>query len=356
MINEVKDELLEKAEGLRAYLSGLKVVDSIPFTKEETDKILEVEAEQSAANYRRAISKFQESNQAVVPPKSKRFVVYWGLPGAGKSVMAQKLIGRFGREEDCLPFNIIDKDQHRDLFPNLFEHLRNGHIDECEKFAGVTIDYVRKILDLSLAAGERSILSIGSMGAGSEFQDNAMKAISCGYRPCAVYMAVKPEIAYLSSAYRSAVLYDQIIFQNKELYPRLVSDEYFTRVVKMLPQMIEKIDNFQQEHSEHIDLMVLNRNDDVLYDSKGPHRHNVWQAIRREEERELAPHEVIGINRQLTQIERNIRYRAENGVYAPAKSEVAIIQKAVTNIMTLIENQPQATPTPFMQRTGTDGR
>lgn len=71
------------------------------------------------------------------------------------------------------------------------------------------------ILDLSLLRGERSILSIGSQGAGSEFKDNAAKAIASGYKPCAVYMSVNPDIAYLSSVYRSADLYDKIIFQNQ---------------------------------------------------------------------------------------------------------------------------------------------
>lgn len=44
------------------------------------------------------------------------------------------------------------------------------------------------------------------MGAGSEFKDNAAKAIASGYKPCAVYMSVNPDIAYLSSVYRSADL------------------------------------------------------------------------------------------------------------------------------------------------------
>lgn len=123
--------------------------------------------------------------------------------------MTQKLITRLANEEDCLPFNIIDKDNHRDLFPNLFEHLKGEHIEECERFAGVTIDYVRRILDLSFEAGQRSVLSIGSMGALSEFKDNADKAIKYGYKPCAVYMSVHKDIAYLSHIYRRATLFDE---------------------------------------------------------------------------------------------------------------------------------------------------
>lgn len=123
--------------------------------------------------------------------------------------MTQKLIMRLANEEDCLPFNIIDKDNHRDLFPNLFEHLKGEHIEECERFAGVTIDYVRRILDLSFEAGQRSVLSIGSMRALSEFKDNADKAIKYGYKPCAVYISVHKDIAYLSHIYRRATLFDE---------------------------------------------------------------------------------------------------------------------------------------------------
>ena len=264
MKQAAKNEILRKSDELLNYLDKLHLAPSQNFSEEEVSAIIAKEEAQTQKNYERAIAKFQETNHSLTSPQIKRFVVYWGYPGAGKSYMSKKLIERFGQEEDCLPFNIIDKDQHRDLFPNLFNHLKNGHLDECEKFAGVTIDYVRQILDLSLQSGERSILSIGSMGAGSEFKDNAAKAISYGYKPCAVYMAVNPDIAYLSSVYRSASLYDQIIFQNKELYPRLVSNEYFSRVVDMLPSMIERIDTFQQENSENVDLMVLNRSNEVL--------------------------------------------------------------------------------------------
>ena len=161
MQNNIKNKLLTQTDSLLEYLGSLDIEPSTPFTEAEVENIIAAEAAQAEANYNRAVSQFQESNADSRSPQTRRFVVYWGYPGAGKSFMAQKLIERFGREEDCLPFNIIDKDQHRDLFPNLFNHLKNGHLDECEKFAGITIDYVRRILDLSLLRGERSILSIG---------------------------------------------------------------------------------------------------------------------------------------------------------------------------------------------------
>lgn len=335
-----KNEILRKSDELLDYLDNLHLSPSQNFSEAEVQAIIAKEEAQTKKNYDRAIAKFQETNHSLTSPQIKRFVVYWGYPGAGKSYMSKKLIERFGKEEDCLPFNIIDKDQHRDLFPNLFNHLKNGHLDECEKFAGVTIDYVRQILDLSLQSGERSILSIGSMGAGSEFKDNAAKAISYGYKPCAVYMAVNPDIAYLSSVYRSASLYDQIIFQNKELYPRLVSNEYFSRVVDMLPNMIERIDTFQQENSENVDLMVLNRSNEVLYDSRKPHTLNVKEVIAKEESRPLNESEIININKQLTQIRESISYRHENQVYAPYANEIKMAKKAIERIHQLVASQP----------------
>jgi len=339
MTNDIKQQILDKTNDLLDYLGSIPAKDSINFTTDEVQAILAKEEPQARRNYDKAIAKFLETNNQNLPPKIKRFAVYWGYPGAGKSVMTQKLIERFAHDEDCLPFNIIDKDNHRDLFPNLFEHLKGGHIDECERFAGVTIDYVRKILDLSLQAGKRSVLSIGSMGAGMEFKDNALKAIDYGYKPCAVYMAVNKDIAYLSNIYRSATLYDKIIFHNKQLYPRLVSSEYFERVVQMLPKMIDNIDAFQQANADNVDLLVLNRSNQLLYDSRKPHELSVRKVIEQEESRMLKPEEVATINMQLHKIQQNMKYRCENDIYAPCRSEVEAAQIAIGHIRMLISER-----------------
>lgn len=341
MKREVKQAIINKTNELLSYLDSMSCGEPIRFTDQEVEEILQKEKDGAQANYNTAIKKFQERNNGSVPAKVRRFVVYWGYPGAGKSVMTQKLIERFAHDEDCLPFNIIDKDEHRSLFPNLFDHLRGGHIDECERFAGVTIDYVRKILDLSLENGRRSILSVGSMGAGSEFKDNALKAIESGYKPCAVYMAVNPDIAYLSNIYRSATLYDKIIFQNQQLYPRLVSSEYFTRVVNMLPNMIENINEFQKENAENVDLLVVNRSNELLYDSRIPHLDNVKDVIKQEEERPLKQEEILTIRQQLHKIHENMKYRYENKIYPPVRSEVEVAKVAITNIRNLIAKQPE---------------
>jgi hypothetical protein len=177
------------------------------------------------------------------------------------------------------------------------------------------------------------------MGAGVEFKDNAQKAINYGYKPCAVYMAVNPDIAYLSNVYRSATLYDKIIFHNQELYPRLVSHEYFTKVVDMLPNMIENIDKFQKENADKIDLLVVNRADELLYDSRRPHLNNVKEIIKAEEERPLTSQELITINMQLYRIHQNMKYRYDNQVYAPVKSEINVAKIAVANIIKLVEKQ-----------------
>ena len=359
MKREVKQQIINKTNELLAYLDSMSCGEPVRFTNEEVAQILEKEKDGALNNYNIAIKKFQERNNGSVPAKVRRFVVYWGYPGAGKSVMTQKLIERFAHDEDCLPFNIIDKDEHRSLFPNLFDHLRGGHIDECERFAGVTIDYVRKILDLSLENGRRSVLSVGSMGAGTEFKDNALKAIESGYKPCAVYMAVNPDIAYLSNIYRSATLYDKIIFQNQQLYPRLVSSEYFNGVVKSLPNMIERIDKFQRENSEHVDLLVVNRSNELLYDSRFPHLNNVKEIIKQEEERPLKPEEIITIRQQLHKIHENMKYRYENNIYSPVRSEVEVAKVAISNIRDLIAKQPEdrenyALRTVFLDKTAND--
>jgi hypothetical protein len=341
MTEDIRDKVLRKSENLLGWLDTLQCEEHVPFTEEEKNTILQQEAEGAKQNYDMAIEKFKLKNSGNVPAKIKRFIVYWGYPGAGKSIMSKKIINRFAKDEDCLPFNIIDKDEHRNLFPNLFEHLKGGHIDECEKFAGVTIDYVRQILDLSFEYAQRSVLSIGSMGAGAEFKDNALNAIAHGYKPCAVYMAVNPDVAYLSSVYRSATLYDKIIFQNNELYPRLVSGEYFSRVVKQAPTMIQRIDDFQKEHAENVDLLVVNRDDNVLYDTRRPHIENVLDVIKQEEERPLTEAEITLVDHQIQQIAQNMLYRYENNIYSPCGAEVQMAKTAVENISKRIGDVPQ---------------
>ena len=340
MRKETKRQILQKSDELLNYLDSIKCGDTVRFSEGEVREILKKEEKGAKENYDNAIRKFLERNNETKGANVKRFIVYWGYPGAGKSVMTQKLIERFAKDEDCLPFNIIDKDEHRSLFPNLFEYLKGEHIDECERFAGVTIDYVRKILDLSLEKGNRSVLSVGSMGAGVEFKDNAQKAIEYGYKPCAVYMAVNPDIAYLSNIYRSAVLYDKIIFKNQQLYPRLVSNEYFTRVVEQLPRMIKNIDRFQKENAENVDLLVVNRANELIYDSRGLHDIDVLSVIEREEEgNNLRIDDIITINKQLHKISESMKYRYENGIYVPARSEVDVAKVAVSNIKELVSRQ-----------------
>ena len=235
MKNETKRILLHQIDDLMTYLDTMKCGEHICFTDEEVKKIIQQEENGAQANYQKTIAEFLEHDCCGgEEAKSKRFVVYMGYPGAGKSMMAPQLIDRFAKDEDCLPFRIIDKDEYRDLFPNLFSHLKDGHISECDRFAGIATQTVRKVLDLSLQSGSRSILSIGVMGAGKEFADNAQKAMEYGYKPCAVYMAVNPNIAYLSNVYRCTTLYNQIIFQNHEVYPLL----FFNREVNSLPQLV----------------------------------------------------------------------------------------------------------------------
>ena len=113
MKKETKKELLSLTDDLLLYLDGMSCGEPVRFTDEEVAQILKQEEQGAKENYERAIQKFIKSNRETVPPKVHRFVVYWGYPGAGKSVMTQKLIERFAKDEDCLPFNIIDKDEHR---------------------------------------------------------------------------------------------------------------------------------------------------------------------------------------------------------------------------------------------------
>lgn len=329
-------QILENIDNILNFVSGFSFSDYPEYTPHEIEQIIQQESVQTRINYLSRIKEFQRENLRHDNSDIKKFVVFWGYPGAGKSFMVNKLIERHQQIDSGIAFNIIDKDMHRDIFSNLFQHLK-GHVDECEKFGRPAMDYVRQILKLSLESKNRSVISIGAMGAGSEFCDNAMLAISNGYQPQAVYMCVNPDIAYLSNIYRSCSLYDKMIHQGQELYPRLVSREYFDSVRHKLDGMILQIDAFQKTHSDNTQLLVLNRQNQTIYDSQTDTDKNVLGLIHYEEHRPLSMQEQALINKQIISIGTNIRYRCENNLYYPSQKEILAMQAALTNIRTLVQ-------------------
>lgn len=109
----------------------------------------------------------------------------------------------------------------------------------------------------------------------------------------------------------------------------------------MLPDMISRIDAFQRQNSRDVDLMVINRANEVLYDSRRPHEPNVRTAIEREETRPLTDFELISVNKQLTRIRQSIQYRCDNRIYAPYKNEIEMASTAVSRVAELIKRQPE---------------
>lgn len=327
----MQNEIIKKIETLLDYTQQKSFTNYPEYSADEVNQIIEQEAKLTRFNYLSRIKEFQRSNLSDSHSGNKKFVVFWGYPGAGKSFMVDKLIKRHQQENPDILFNIIDKDQHRDIFGNLFEHLR-GHVEECEKFGRPAMEYVRQILNLTLDSGRKSVISIGAMGAGSEFCDNASTAIDNGYKAQAVYMCVNPDVAYLSNVYRCCTLYDKMIHQGQELYPRLVSRPYFDGVQQKLDGMILQIDAFQKQNPDNVELLVVNRANQTIYDSQQASEQNVLGKIHFEENRLLSSNELILINKQISLIDTNIRHRCENNIYYPSQKEIAAMQTALSNI------------------------
>ncbi len=121
--------------------------------------------------------------------------------------------------------------------------------------------------------------------------------------------------------------------------------------------MISKIDRFQQENVQDVDLLVVNRANELLYDSRKPHLNNVREVIASEESRPLTPQEIILLNQQIHRIQQNMQYRYETGIYAPCRSEVDMAKTAVSNIAELIcaqkdGREQQVTNFMFQQKFG----
>lgn len=90
MLNNIKNELLAQTDSLLEYLDSLNLEPSTPFTEAEVQSIIAAETAQTQANYDRAVSQFQESNADSRSPQTRRFVVYWGYPGARQIIYGAK--------------------------------------------------------------------------------------------------------------------------------------------------------------------------------------------------------------------------------------------------------------------------
>ena len=104
------------------------------------------------------------------------------------------------------------------------------------------------------------------------------------------------------------------------------------------PEMLAK---YPAENRDEARLMVINRANEVLYDSRHPHELNVRTAIEREETRPLTDFELVAVNKQLTRIRQSIQYRCDNQIYTPYKNEIEMASTAVSRIAELIKRQPE---------------
>ena len=104
------------------------------------------------------------------------------------------------------------------------------------------------------------------------------------------------------------------------------------------PEMLAK---YPADNRDESRLMVINRANEVLYDSRRPHELDVRTAIEREETRPLTDFELISVNKQLTRIRQSIQYRCDNRIYAPYKNEIEMASTAVSRIAELIKRQPE---------------
>ena len=103
----------------------------------------------------------------------------------------------------------------------------------------------------------------------------------------------------------------------------------------------ELIAQYPAEERDESRLMVINRANEVLYDSRRPHELNVRTAIEREETRPLTDFELVAVNKQLTRIRQSIQYRCDNQIYTPYKNEIEMASTAVSRIAELIKRQPE---------------
>lgn len=327
---------------------GLEFFNSLPnsdkkeYSPEEVAYIIEKEKNITSQNFLQRINAIRKRAINCPPANNLDFIVFWGYPGAGKSFMVNTIIDNYKKDGRNSHFNIIDKDEHRDIFSNLSNHLKS-HVDECEKFSYPAIDYVRQALMLYLKTGHKSIISVGAMGAGSEFCQNAQAALENGYCAHSIYMCVNPNIAYLSNVYRNCVFYKKIIDGEENIYPRLASFDYFNKVKDNVFPMIDNINRFQKKNHTRVRLSVVNRNNQVIYDSKVNDSADVLELIKKEENRFLTEKEIKLISDQISFIKENVEQRTVTNTLPPDYNELKAIKHSflITKTLLLLQQGKQ---------------
>ncbi len=322
-------------------IADMPCIDYPQYTEEEVNAIIAKEKDKVEKNYNAFVRNFHHKNTYNTETEQRDYILLFSFPGAGKTRLSQYVHEQMLMKNPKNVFNILDKDEYRFLFPHLHQYLRN-HIDENGKFEYPATNCIRTFLDATLQTGSRSILASGSLGAATDFPQNAEKAIDIGYHPHVIYLSVNKDVANLSNIYRSAGIFNKIIDDNEPLCPRLIPVAYYDSFDQQKYHVLRNLSRYQKQHGQAFEISVTNRNFDTLYNSALTPDRDICQIVRQEEQRMFTFEELKNIRLQVYTIKQNMKKRIEHGVYVPNTKEQHNTLATLNNLqqhMAMYQNQ-----------------
>ncbi len=301
-------------------IAELPCLDYPQYTDEEVAAIIAKEQDKVEKNYRAFVGDFRKKNLYNHKTKQRDYILLFSFPGAGKTRLSEHVHSRMLFQNPDNEFNVLDKDNYRFLFPHLHYYLKN-HIDENGRFEYPATNCIRTFLDETLQKGTRSVLASGSLGAATDFPENAEKAMKIGYHPHVVYLSVNKDVANLSNIFRSAKIFEGIIQEGKQDCPRLIPVSYYDKFDEKKYDVLQALSDVQKQYGDDFELSVTNRDFQTLYNSRRMPEKDVAAIVRQEEQRPLRYEELKNVRLQVYTIKQNMRKRIEHGVYIPNVKE-----------------------------------
>ena len=325
-----KQNKLPSSNTFSDYLNTLECQPAKHFSEEEILQIHESEHEAIWQNYNIEMSKFSEkieATESISDIATPKLSILLGYPGCGKTTYLNN------STDIQQPYHYLDLDDFRTIFPNLFQHLKNGHIDEYYKFNCIANDCFNNMLH-KLLTGSTSIFLVGVTGLMQRAPGYIQKALNNGFKTEITYVAIPPKIAMIRALYRYQKAYHQIIHNKEEIVPRLPKEAIYQALETNRIDFLTKYSQLMQKKPDKVQLKIVNKDNKLIYNSNrlilSPQKIN--RIIHIEEIRSLSRKDKLSLSEQLSFIYKMIKYRYDNNIYPPTQEEIDLTKNILNQL------------------------
>lgn len=239
----------------------------ISYTKDEFDQALQYE--------------LKIFHRHSTPQEFPAAYLITGQPGAGKSASASALLSMY--ENDIV---FINGDTFREAHPH-FEDILQKYGDDTVSY---TQDFSGQMVEACidcLSREKRNLIIEGTLRTVKVPKDTCQLLKGRGYRAILAFLLVRPEISFLSAVRRYKKL------KAAGGFARVTAQAHHDNVVLSIPA------NLHELYNQNIfdDILILDRNQDILYRCRDNPKMDPSDMVRNEFNRSLSPKERDGIEK-----------------------------------------------------------